>query len=464
MQILLSLYLLILLILGINSYKKIKNYKDFAIAGANQNTLNISLSLLAGMIGGSATFGVIALVSAKGFPAFWWLGSGAVFLILQAYFLAEPVRNLNAFSLPHLAKKVINKKASIYISMIICVTWIGIVAAQFIALEQLVFFIFPNLSPNLTIAMVACFVIIYTFLGGQYSIIKTDALQFTLLFLTVLAIFVLIYFTEYFDNLTVKSFAIKDFSEIYSDLSNRIEFFNDSFGLFDFFQIFFIVGLSYFVGPDIFSRNLSARNGQVAKKATYLAAIVLFLFSIIIVFSTLWVNENIVTKENSFIILIKDYLPSSLALLLTLGLISALISSADTCLMSTATIFVNDIWQNRKIVNLRIMIVIVGLIALGLAIYRNNIIGLLLTAYSVYVPGVVIPLGLAIYFHHKRTLNRNLLFIAIMLGSCLGLASSLFKVPYLSFVGLAVSGLFGMLACFGKWQCNEKVLHECKIP
>ncbi len=444
MQLAFFVYLSLLLILGILSHQKIKTYKDFTLAGANQSTFNVSLSLLATMIGGSATFGMLALVQNKGFPALWWLGSGAFFLVLQARFLAKPVRKLNAYSLPHLANIVINPTASVYIASIICITWIGIIASQFIALEYLLTLIMPQVSLDFSIGIVAIFVIIYTLLGGQYSIFKTDALQFLILFFTVLSIFILIYFTTYFNqNL---AFEWQSSQAIFADLSSKFELFNESFGFSDFIYIFLIVGLSYFVGPDIFSRNLAAKDSKTAQKSTYIAAFFLLVFAIMMIYIALWVNQNLGTNGNALIVLIKDYLPLPLAILLSLGLISALISSADTCLMSTATIISNDILKSKSISKLRLIILTVGIMALALAIYKNNIISLLLSAYAVYVPGVVIPLGLALFLHEKIQPNTNILMLGIIVGSGLGLLATIIKMPNLSLYGLGLSAFLSILA------------------
>ncbi len=444
MELLFYIYLGLLLLLGIISYKSIKTYKDFVLAGAKQGTFNISLSLLASMIGGSATIGMLSLVQSKGFPAIWWLGSGAFFLILQGYFLASPVRSLNAYSLPHLARIVINPSASIYIASIICITWIGIIASQFIALEYLLALVLPSVNTDLSIGIVAFFVIIYTLLGGQHSIIKTDAVQFIILFLTIFSIFILAYFSNYFSN---DAFVMLSPTEIINNLGAKFELFNPNFGFYDFIYIFLIVGLAYFVGPDIFSRNLSAKDARTAKISTYISAVLLFTFAIIMIYTALWLNNNIsASGANALILFIQEHLPLPLAALLTLGLISALISSADTCLMSTATIISNDILQSKSLAKLRLIILFVGLLALGLAIYKNIFIALLLSSYAVYVPGVVVPLGSSIYFYQKKAQNTKLIMLAIVLGSGLGLLSTFLKIPSLSLYGLGFSALFSFLA------------------
>ncbi len=450
MDVLFYAYLLLMLFFGFLSFRKVKNYKDFTLAGANQGTLSVSLSLLATIIGGTATFGLASLVEKKGFPAFWWLGSGAFFLILQAFLLAKPVRRLNAYSLPHLARLVIGRKASLFISVIICMTWLGIVAAQFIALGQLLSVISPDQNPKHIIALVALFVIAYTLLGGQFSIIKTDGYQFLILFCTLVAVFFLMYFSNYFFLSEGESLAWLDFSLASQNLAFRFELFNENFQAYDFFSIFLVGGLAFFVGPDIFSRNLSAKDEKTAQKSALIAGFMLFIFALLMTYVAHFALFDLkkVGEANFLTQLISHHLPAPLAIFLTLGLISALISSADTCLMSTATILSHDIFQSKDIRHSRLIVLLVGAAALILALTKSNIIGLLFASYSVYVPGVVLPLAFAIYFHGKRPLHLPFLLFAIGGGSFLGFLGNIIKVPELSLYGIAFSCFLSLFALF----------------
>jgi SSS family solute:Na+ symporter len=291
-------------------------------------------------------------------------------------------------------------------------------------------------------------------LGGQLSILRTDAYQFLLLACATLAIFFLLYFTNYHDAGTFSGafvpFKLMSWQEISSSLSSKFELLNESFNGYDLLYLSLLAGMSFFVGPDIFSRNLSAKNAKTAQRATFIAAFFLAFFAIIMTYIGMWVNETIEshTKTNLLIVLITDYLPLPIAIIFSIGLISALISSADTCLMSTAIILGNDILEKQNIKTTRLFIAMIGLFALFLALFKDNIIGLLLGAYSVYVPGVVLPLSVAIYFHKKRKLNHIWLFSGMFFGSFLGLCSSFVKVPNLALYGMAISGFCSFISLY----------------
>ena len=129
----LILYVVVLLGFGFFEFKKVKNFDDFIISGRTQRTGAIAYSILATCIGASATLGVVSTARNIGFPAFWWLGAGAVGLLLQSLFLSRNVRAVGAYTLPDLTEKLMGRYAGFLTSIIVVIAWTGIIVAQFVA-------------------------------------------------------------------------------------------------------------------------------------------------------------------------------------------------------------------------------------------------------------------------------------------------------------------------------------------
>ena len=64
---------------------------DFIAAGQNRGALAVFMTLLATMLGASATLGVAESAGKIGFPAIWWLLCGCIGLALQAALLKRPI-------------------------------------------------------------------------------------------------------------------------------------------------------------------------------------------------------------------------------------------------------------------------------------------------------------------------------------------------------------------------------------
>ena len=435
MLIFVIIYIGILLTIGIIDARKVKNFDDFAVAGRRQSQTFVTLSLLATMIGASATMGVMGRVSSLGFPAFWWLGVGSVGLLLQALLLSERVRELDANTVPDLVTKLLGRIPASIVAIIIIVAWPGIVASQILAMSSIFSLVTGAKNTKTLMLIVAIIVIAYTTIGGQLSVIKTDALQFIIIGAAFVISFVYLFFFANGDTQTVTS---------------NIELLNNNYGVKELLIQLFIVGGTYLLGPDVISRNLVAKDGKTAKRSAIIAAIVLLFFNIIIILTGMYIISNYTDMGdmNPLIYIIKNILPKPIAVLLAIGLLSTLLSSADTCLVNISSIIENDVFRKNRVWALRLWAVLIGIIALFIAFFKGDIIAMLTGAYSVYAPGIVCPLFIAIMFHKKTSINVPLWIIASLAGGiCGGLNTYIFTdLIYLPIIGMALSLIFSLLS------------------
>ncbi len=447
----LILFFLVLLGIGLFDYFRTRNFDEFVVAGRKQSQALVMMSILATALGASATLGVVNFAYKTGFPAIWWLGGGALGLVLQALFLSEKVRSFDGYTLPHIAQIVAGEAGKIIMAVIIVIAWVGIIAAQFVALSKIIALLTGKTDSTALLVFTSLVVIIYTVIGGQRSILKTDALQFLLLVSGLAYTFYYLFFGG--------GGAGIDTSAVLS--STRL--LGPGFDVLQLLYFLLIVGGSYFIGPDIFSRNFTAKDGATAKKATMKAGFILLGAALLITFTGMWARQfaGDIGQANVFVHLISFHLPRWAGVLLSLGLLSAIISSADTCIITSAAIIENDILRKKKILDTRLIALLSGLIALIIAVFINDIIALLLQAYSVFTPGIVCPLFIAIIYYKKRPLNKHLWLAAIIAGGSLGLLSTILGYRPLALAGMALSLLIS-LASVQRKQAGQSGKNHAK--
>lgn len=431
----LGLYLLIFLIIGVLDLKKIKNFTDYSVAGKNQSLWAVMMTLLATVVGASTTIGITDTVYTIGFPGIWWLAFGALGLVLQSVFLSEKVRSINADTLPDLAKKTVGSAAETVIALIIVVSWIGVIAGQFVAMKSLITFALGK-ENTLVFAVVSLIVLAYTAIGGQLSVVKTDKIQLGIIFLGILCCMCYLFWGIGGDT---------------SSVSENIELLNENYGPMNLFTQFFVIGGVYFLGPDIMSRNFISKDGKTAKKSAAIAGLLLLVFSFVITLVGMWMKYNISPDEigaGSVLMYAISLLPKPIAILLIFGLLSAIVSSTDTCIINASSILVKDIVKKESVNNVRISVVALGGVALLLAMLgRSDIMNLLTGAYSVYTPGVIFPLAIAIFVYGKRELMKGLWMSAVILGGVFGILGNYFKIPLIA-LGLS-EGLLSYFTLIG---------------
>nr|NIS71793.1 hypothetical protein [Pseudomonadota bacterium] len=173
-----------------------------------------------------------------------------------------------------------------------------------------------------------------------------------------------------------------------------------------------LVGSAYLVGPDIYSRLFSSRDAETARKSVLLTALILipFAFSIVLIGMSARVLAPALAAEEAFPYMIREVLPWGINAIVIAALLCALMSSADTVLLTSSTIFsmdiVNDLvtrvrgrgLEERQILVLsRLAVILFGLLALGFALEFRGVISLLLFGYSIYTAGLVVPVVLGFY-------------------------------------------------------------------
>lgn len=458
---LLLIYFFVLGFICIRDLFKVKNFDDYVVAGRKQSTPFVFMSLMATVLGASATVGIAARAESIGFAAFWWLAVGAIGFWFQAAFLSKPVHDLDVRTLPEIAEKTVGKTGRKLVALIIAVSWIGIIAAQFAAVAGFIGLVLGHDAGTQSVLITAVIVIVYTLLGGQLSVVRTDALQFGILTLGFFAAAVYLFGgfsgAENAALQTAGTLAASSSTAGNAGLATfgNFNLLNEKFVASDLAIMLFTIGGAYFLGPDVISRNLVAKDATSARKAVVAGSFAILTFSVIIVLLGMWAATyapaTAGSATNPLFRLASGVLPLPLAALLSVGLLSALLSSADTCLINSAAIFGSDILNTRRISVVRISVVVIGIIATYLALQGKDIIGLLTMAYSVYTPGIVAPLAVAIIAHKRFKVKKTLWYAGVIIGGLFGLIPAILastakiqSPAYLPLVGIAISLVFAL--------------------
>ncbi|SNU06706.1 solute:Na+ symporter, SSS family [Lachnospiraceae bacterium] len=442
----LGFYLLLFMIIGLMDVKKIKTFNDYGMAGKDQGTFAVTTTLLATVLGASTTIGIVDTVYQIGFPGIWWLIFGALGLLLQSFILSEKVRETGADTLPHLARITMGRTAELLLALIIVISWIGVIAGQLVAMNSLVTFAIGR-SSRIVFVVVSIIVLLYTMVGGQLSVVKTDKLQLIIIFAGIIICCLYLYLFKGGDT---------------SSVTQGIELLNKDYRPMNLFTQFFVIGGVYFLGPDIMSRNFISKDEKTAKRSAFLAGIILLIFSVVITFTGMWVRANVTSDElgdSKALMYVIGLIPRPVGIILIFGLLSAILSSTDTCIINASTIFVKDVLGKEDISLVRITVGVIGMIATVLAVLgRGDILTLLTGAYSIYTPGVIFPLFIAIICYKKREIRKGIWILGPILGGILGIAGTYFGnalvqvgipeglLSYITLIGMGISLITSLLS------------------
>jgi SSS family solute:Na+ symporter len=435
--ILLIVYGLILLGIGLASVKYADTLDNFLVAGRSQRKLLVVASMLASTIGGGITIGTVTRAYRIGFPAFWFVAAGGIAHFLQGALLSRKVRETEAVTLPDLAARLVAPSLGTLTSVIVLFTWVGIATAQFVAVAKVVSGI-TGLQHQTAVLASAGFLVLYTLLGGQKSVLRTDLFQFGFLSIAVLATLAWLFLGSPPPVGTV-----------------RVEIFNKHFGFLDLMYYVIVLGGSYFICPMMFSRILSADSPENARKSSFMSGFGMLAFALVITFIGLWAGASVrdLGGVDPLNFIAHNSVPGFLGGFLIFGLLAAILSTADTVLLTAAGVIEHDLVKRSSVSGARLWVVIVGVVGAVIALFQTDIIGILIKTYNGYTAGIVPALTVAIVLSGKRKLQPALTFAAIVLGYALGLSGSFMKegtVPakLLPMAGLAVSAMVSLVAAY----------------
>jgi len=215
--------------------------------------------------------------------------------------------------------------------------------------------------------------------------------------------------------------------------------------------------LTYVVGPDMYSRLFCAKDDKTARASTIWAALIIIpvAFAITLIGMGAAALFPQISPEQALPTVIKEIFSPLLGGIVLAALLCAVMSSADTTLLSASTILMVDIIgffrpsakQEKILPRSRWIIVLLGICSLIVALMLKGIISALLFAYTIYASGVILPVLFG-FFRNRFKVTPTGALAALIGGGSVGLISKLLTVKYLDLGALLLSGLLLFLVSF----------------
>lgn len=415
---LVAVYLAVMLAVGWRARKSSPD--SYWVAERRYGVVPVAASLVATIFGASSTVGIIGLGYGRGLTGAWWSLVGGLALIPFALLLASRVRRLEVYTLPDILREAYGNRVAVPGALMIGVAWCGVVAAQIVAGALLLAGVL-EVPMQGAVALVAAVFVLYTFWGGQLSVVRTDSWQLGL----------------FAGGLVVTLVLVARALEGGPSLAEAVppgflDFpVSPDFGWYQVLVFYpLIVGLPYLVGPDIYSRVLCARDGRTARAAALAAAVAVIPMSLLLALLGLMIRAHLpgLAAESALPTAVVELAPPGLRGVVVAGLLGAIMSSADTTLISASTILSLNVvtpvvararggspTAEGQLRITRAFVVALGFAAWTIAAFQGGIIASLLLAYTVFVGGVVLP-TLASFWRERLGVTATAAMWSVVLG------------------------------------------------
>lgn len=434
-----SVYAISMLFIGFYFYKKNKSVEDYYVGGRSMGAWHVGLSVVATDVGGGFSIGLGGLGFTMGISGSWMLFTGLIGAWLSAVLLIPKMSRLsqkiNLLTFPQIFGHHFNKTAALIAAGISFIGYLGFTSSQLLAGAKLASATFPAIDMTYLLLFMGIFTVVYTAFGGMKAVIYTDTIQWIILMAGLL-----------FIGVPFAYYAIGGYEAITSTLGPEfLSFTNITWQQIVNWSITIIP--VWFIGMTLYQRIFACRTEKEAQKAWFIAGlfewpimailgVVLGLFARVAFEQGMFESIQQLDPELGLPLLLTTVLPVGLMGLLMAAYFSAIMSTADSCLMAASGNFLTDILghffkiTDEKAMRYSIPIsLLLGSIAIGIAMLMTSVLDLMLLSYAFMVSGLFIPV-LAILFVKKIDPRAAIISMISGGGTTLILILLETKIPY----------------------------------
>lgn len=457
-------YFLCMILLGLYANKKQKDADDYYVGGRSMGSLKIGALWMAGWIGGSSVIGTSSNAYSMGITAVWYVAAIAGGCIIFAFVMAEPIkrisRKLNNITLPELLTSRYDEKTGVMCSITTILAMIGYTAAQFVAGGSILN-VLTGWDLRICYIVAAVVIVFYVATGGLLAVTYTDIIQMLLLILGVVVIGVPVLA----NTVSGSGMSFSDLPDSYFDLG--------TWGWGTIIALALSTMLTFFTSMDSYTRCIAAKDTKSAKLGTIYAAIAVLIIaggSTFLGMAGKLLLPDLESSNNILATLMVEALPHGLKGLILVGVLCAIMSTADISVLTASASLTKDIYQkyfNKKASDKHIMrmglvfSILVGVAGALFGWFNQDIMNLLLITFTINSAGLFLPAIGAFFW--KRSCGTGA-FVSMVSATVIAIAwyicgkvSSLpiFQLDAL-WPSLGVSAILYIVICLSHKQTDEE--------
>lgn len=434
------IYVIGLLAFGYYFHRKNQGGDDYYVGGRQMKSVHIGLSVVATDVGGGFSIGLGGLGFVMGVSGSWMLFTGLIGAWLAAVFLIPKVKSNpvfdKAYTFPDIFQYFYSARVALLAGIISAIGYAGFTSSQLLAGAKLADGTFANLDLNTALLIMGIVAVVYTVLGGLKAVIYTDTIQWTILMLGLI-----------FVGVPIAYNAVGGMDAIRSTVPpEMLSLTNISWQDAVYWSVTIIP--IWFVGMTLYQRIYASRDEKTAKRAWYLAGlfewpVMAFLGVLLGLFARVAADQGMfeylgaadisdTDPETGLPMLLRTVLPVGFMGVMMAAYFSAILSTADSCLVASSGNVVSDIIGHfRKMDHessqflrySQIVTLAIGSFAMFLAYSMENVLDLMLYSYAFMVSGLFVPVIGALYWKKSTT---EAAFAAMIIGGSTTVGLQLF--------------------------------------
>jgi SSS family solute:Na+ symporter len=391
-------YLVSMLAFGFWGKSRTKDSADFLVAGRRLGPALYTGTMAAVVLGGASTVGGVGLGYKYGVSGMWLVVSIAVGLLLLSVVFAGRIQRLKVYTVAQMLKLRYGVDATAA-SGIVMVAYTLMLSVTSTIAYATVFNVLFNTNRTLSVIIGGAIVMLYSSIGGMWSITLTDMVQFVLK--TIGIFFLLLPFTWNeaggFEGIRERA------GDTVFDLG--------AIGIPTIITFFVVYSFGMLIGQDIWQRVFTARSPGVAKWGGTTAALYCVLYGVagaVIGMAASTFLPDVKAKDDVYAQIAETILPVGISGIVLAAAVAAMMSTASGALIATATVAKTDVKPlllrligrdapheqdgADDVHSDRLYVVVLGIAVIVIAALLNDVVSALTVAYDILVGGLLVAI------------------------------------------------------------------------
>ena len=391
-------YLLAMLAFGFWGKSRTKDSADFLVAGRRLGPAFYTGTMAAVVLGGASTVGGVGLGYKWGISGMWLVVAIAVGLLALSLVFAGRIQRLRVYTVAQMLSLRYGVDAT-SASGVVMVAYTLMLSVTSTIAYATVFNVLFGTGRTLSVVIGGAVVMLYSSIGGMWSITLTDMVQFVLK--TIGVFFLLLPFTWN------KAGGLDGIRERAGDTVFSL----NAIGTDTIITFFVVYSFGMLIGQDIWQRVFTARSPQVAKWGGTTAAVYCFFYGIagaLIGTAASTFLPDVKAKDDVYAQIAETILPVGISGIVLAAAVAAMMSTASGALIATATVARTDVkplllrlvgrpapeagTAEVEVHSDRRYVVVLGIVVIIIAALLNDVVGALTIAYDILVGGLLVAI------------------------------------------------------------------------
>ena len=407
-----GLYMVGVLAVGFYQFRKNSSTEDYYVGGRSIKAHHVGLSIVATDVGGGFSIGLGGVGYAMGLSGSWLLFTGLLGAWLSAVFIIPRIKAIDArhkmFTYPDFLRHRYGGKVALTAAVISGIGYMGFTGGQILAGAKLASATMITKAPwgmdplKFSILVIAAITIIYTVAGGIKAVIYTDTIQWIVLLTGLIAVTIPATLYRLGGWEAIRKALPPEFFTL-SNIS-AIQLVNWSITILPI----------WLIAMTLYQRMFACSDVKEARKAWFIAGVFEFpvmAFTGVFLGMCSRIAFPGVEAETGLPLLIRHTLPIGVTGIVIASYFSAIMSTADSCLMASSGNFVKDVLERyvfkgiSEKSSMRLSMVVtslVGVLAILMASHFTTVLNAILYAYAFLVSGLFVP-TLGAYFWKRSS-------------------------------------------------------------